>query len=32
MLNVGGVAVVKIEEIKKTGSKDEFMELICDRE
>ncbi|MCK4927258.1 MAG: hypothetical protein KAS11_02235 [Candidatus Aenigmarchaeota archaeon] len=32
VLNVGGVAVVKIEEIKKTGSKDEFMELICDRE
>jgi len=32
VLNVGGVAVVKIEEIKKTGSKDEFMELICGRE
>ncbi|NOQ38638.1 hypothetical protein GQ472_07190 [archaeon] len=32
VLNVGGVAVVKIEEIKKTESKDEFMELICDRE
>ncbi|MEA2004167.1 MAG: hypothetical protein U9O53_04365 [archaeon] len=32
VLNVGGVAVVKIEDISKMESKDEFMELICDRE